>query len=84
MSAIMKFPRLEGFAIRFTDAAALTKEITALGYRGSDQTVRRYSQPHHPERPARAGGVITGFGYPAWHCPRWGQGHALRVAYGQP
>lgn len=28
-----------------TDAAALTAEITALGYRGSDQTVRRYLQP---------------------------------------
>jgi Transposase len=28
-----------------TDAARLTREITALGYRGSDKTVRRYLQP---------------------------------------
>ena len=28
-----------------TDAAALTTEITKLGYRGSDKTVRRYLQP---------------------------------------
>jgi transposase len=29
-----------------TDAARLTTEITAQGYRGSDQTVRRYLQPY--------------------------------------
>jgi len=28
-----------------TDAARLTEEITAMGYRGSDKTVRRYLQP---------------------------------------
>ena len=28
-----------------TDAAARTAQITTLGYRGSDKTVRRYRQP---------------------------------------
>ena len=28
--------------------------------------------------------MIAASGYPAWHRPRRGQGHALRVAYGQP
>jgi transposase len=35
----------ERFNAGHTDAAALTAEITALGYRGSDKTVRRYLQP---------------------------------------
>lgn len=35
----------ERFNTGHTDAAALTAEITALGYRGSDKTVRRYLQP---------------------------------------
>jgi transposase len=34
-----------------TDAAALTKEITTLGYRGSEQTVRRYLRPLRDGRP---------------------------------
>jgi transposase len=35
----------EQFNAGHTDAAALTAEITALGYRGSEQTVRRYLHP---------------------------------------
>lgn len=35
----------ERFNAGCTDAAALTAEITALGYRGSGQTVRRYLHP---------------------------------------
>jgi transposase len=35
----------ERFNTGHTDAAALTAEITALGYRGSGKTVRRYLQP---------------------------------------
>jgi len=35
----------ERFNAAHTDAAALTLQITALGYRGSDKTVRRYLQP---------------------------------------
>ena len=35
----------ERFNAGHTDAASLTLEITALGYRGSDKTVRRYLQP---------------------------------------
>jgi transposase len=35
----------ERFNAGCTDAARLTEEITALGYRGSDKTVRRYLQP---------------------------------------
>lgn len=37
-----------------TDAAALTTEITAFGYRGSEQTVRRYLRPLRDGRPAPA------------------------------
>jgi hypothetical protein len=35
----------ERFNAGRTDAAALSAEITTLGYRGSDKTVRRYLQP---------------------------------------
>lgn len=35
----------ERFNAGHTDAAALTTQITAMGYRGSDKTVRRYLQP---------------------------------------
>jgi transposase len=35
-----------------TDAVALTAEITALGYRGSVKTVRRYLQPLRSAQPA--------------------------------
>jgi len=35
-----------------TDAVALTAEITALGYRGSAKTVRRYLQPLRSAQPA--------------------------------
>lgn len=35
----------ERFNAGCTDAARLTEEITAMGYRGSDKTVRRYLQP---------------------------------------
>jgi transposase len=35
----------ERFNAGHTDAAALSTEITAMGYRGSDKTVRRYLQP---------------------------------------
>lgn len=35
----------ERFNTGHTDAAALTTQITALGYRGSGKTVRRYRQP---------------------------------------
>ena len=34
-----------------TDAARLAEEITAQGYRGSDQTVRRYLRPFRTGRP---------------------------------
>ena len=34
-----------------TDAARLTEEITAQGYRGSDKTVRRYLQPFRTSQP---------------------------------
>jgi hypothetical protein len=40
------------FAAGHTDAAALTDEITALGYRGSAKTVRRYLQPFRETRTA--------------------------------
>jgi len=35
----------ERFNAGHTDAAVLTTEVTAMGYRGSDKTVRRYLQP---------------------------------------
>jgi len=35
----------ERFNAGHTDTASLTLEITAVGYRGSDKTVRRYLQP---------------------------------------
>jgi len=35
----------ERFNAGHTDAARLTEEITAMGYRGSDKTVRRYLHP---------------------------------------
>jgi transposase len=41
----------ERFNAGHTDAAALTQEITALGYRGSEQTVRRYLHPSGPASP---------------------------------
>jgi transposase len=42
----------ERFNAGHTDAAALTDEIKALGYRGSDKTVRRYLQPFRETRTA--------------------------------
>ncbi|MEV4137789.1 hypothetical protein AB0J72_37150 [Dactylosporangium sp. NPDC049742] len=36
-----------------TDAARLSEEITAMGYRGSDKTVRRYLHPFRATRPAQ-------------------------------
>ena len=44
----------ERFNAGHTDAAALTLEITALGYRGSDKTVRRYLQPYRASLTAPA------------------------------
>jgi transposase len=38
----------EQFNAGHTDATGLTREITAQGYRGSEQTVRRYLQPFRP------------------------------------
>ena len=40
------------WAAGLTDAVALTAEITALGYRGSAKTVRRYLQPLRSAQPA--------------------------------
>lgn len=37
---------LDRFRQGCTDAARLTEEIAAMGYRGSDKTVRRYLHPH--------------------------------------
>lgn len=42
----------ERFNAGHTDAAALTEQIKALGYRGSDKTVRRYLQPFRETRTA--------------------------------
>jgi hypothetical protein len=42
------------WAAGVTDAVALTAEITALGYRGSAKTVRRYLQPLRSGQPATA------------------------------
>jgi transposase len=42
----------ERFNAGHTDAAALTDQIKALGYRGSDKTVRRYLQPFRETRTA--------------------------------
>jgi transposase len=42
-----------------TDAAALTQEIKAQGYTGSDQTVRRYLRPFRSGRPAPPPGPVT-------------------------
>jgi transposase len=42
----------ERFTAGCTDAAALTAEITALGFRGSEQTVRRYLHPFRATRTA--------------------------------
>jgi len=42
----------ERFNAGHTDAAALTDEIKALGYRGSAKTVRRYLQPFRETRTA--------------------------------
>jgi len=42
----------ERFNAGHTDAAALTEQIKALGYRGSDKTVRRCLQPFRETRTA--------------------------------
>jgi transposase len=41
-----------------TDAARLTTEITALGYAGSEQTVRRYVRRFRDDRPAPPPGPV--------------------------
>jgi transposase len=58
----------ERFSAGHTDAAALSAEITALGYRGSDKTVRRYLQPFRadpigpaPGPPAPSVRQVTGW-----------------------
>jgi hypothetical protein len=46
----------ERFNAGCTDAARLTQEITAMGYRGSDKTVRRYLHRFGPRAPRRRPG----------------------------
>lgn len=48
----------ERFTAGHTDATALTDDITALGYRGSAKTVRRYLQPIRETRTAPPAGPI--------------------------
>jgi transposase len=56
----------ERFSAGHTDAAALSAEIAALGYRGSDKAVRRYLQPFRidpttPPPPAPSVRQVTGW-----------------------
>ena len=50
---------LDRFHEGCTDAARLTNEIVALGYRGSDITVRRYLHPHRASTAARGAASVS-------------------------
>ena len=73
------------WAAGVTDAVALTAEITALGYRGSIKTVRRYLQPLRSTQPATPRPPTTStrpLHLPSLPCSSWSRGIAWSFATG--